>query len=120
MADRDRLRAEIDRIATESRVGGVKTKLIVHGEFPPMEDSAASRALQETYSLAAAAVGIETHGEFSGGCSDAGFSASAGIPTLCGVGPVGGLAHTEDEYLEVDTLVPRAQALAMTILRTIG
>jgi glutamate carboxypeptidase len=120
LADRDRLRAEIDRIATESRVGGVKTKLIVHGEFPPMEDSAASRALQETYSLAAAAVGIETHGEFSGGCSDAGFSASAGIPTLCGVGPVGGLAHTEDEYLEVDTLVPRAQALAMTILRTIG
>jgi glutamate carboxypeptidase len=40
-----------------------------------------------------------------------------GCPTLCAVGPVGGNAHTPEEYLEVESLVPRAQALALTILR---
>ena len=40
-----------------------------------------------------------------------------GAPTLCAVGPVGGKAHSPDEYLELDSLVPRAQALARAILR---
>jgi glutamate carboxypeptidase len=33
------------------------------------------------------------------------------------VGPVGANAHTAEEYLEIDTLVPRAQAMALAILR---
>ena len=32
-------------------------------------------------------------------------------------GPVGGAAHTPEEYLEVASLVPRAQAVALAILR---
>jgi glutamate carboxypeptidase len=40
-----------------------------------------------------------------------------GCPTLCGVGPVGGKAHTPEEYLEIDSIVPRAQAMALAILR---
>jgi glutamate carboxypeptidase len=36
---------------------------------------------------------------------------------LCGVGPVGGNAHTAEEYLEIDTLVRRAQAMVLAILR---
>ena len=54
---------------------------------------------------------------FTGGCADSGFTAAAGTPTICAVGPVGGKAHTPDEYLEIDTLVPRAQALALAVLR---
>jgi glutamate carboxypeptidase len=30
---------------------------------------------------------------------------------------VGGLAHSPEEYLEIATLVPRAQALARSVLR---
>jgi glutamate carboxypeptidase len=30
---------------------------------------------------------------------------------------VGGRAHSPDEYLEIDTLVPRAKALALAVLR---
>jgi glutamate carboxypeptidase len=36
---------------------------------------------------------------------------------LCAVGPVGGRAHSPEEYLEIDTLVPRARALALAIMR---
>lgn len=55
-------------------------------------------------------------GEFTGGCADSGFTASLGVPTLCGLGPVGGKVHTDAEFLVLDTLVPRTQALVATIL----
>ena len=45
-----------------------------------------------------------------------GFTAALGTPTLCGTGPVGGNAHRDDEWCRIDTMVPRAQALALTIL----
>ncbi|MEJ1975843.1 MAG: M20/M25/M40 family metallo-hydrolase [Acetobacteraceae bacterium] len=65
----------------------------------------------------AASLGMHISGEFTGGCADSGFAAAQGTPTLCGLGAVGGHAHTPDEYMEVATLVPRAQALAMVIAR---
>ena len=40
-----------------------------------------------------------------------------GAPTLCAVGPVGGLAHSPEEYMEVESFVPRAQAMARAIAR---
>ena len=55
---------------------------------------------------------------FTGGCADSGFASAAGTPTICAVGPVGGRAHSEQEYLEIDSIVPRAQALALAILKT--
>lgn len=51
------------------------------------------------------------------GCADSGFTASVGCPTLCGTGPVGWEAHTANENLEIERLVPRAQAIALTIAR---
>ena len=56
-------------------------------------------------------------GEFAGGCADSGFAAGVGAPTLCGVGPIGGRAHSPDEYLDVESIVPRAQALALAVMR---
>ena len=57
---------------------------------------------------------------FAGGCADSGFAASVGAPTICAVGPIGGCAHSPEEYLEVDSIVPRAQALALAIMRLEG
>lgn len=83
--------------------------------FLPMEARHSERLLQ-IYQQKALALGFSVEGEFTGGCADSGFTASLGIPTLCGLGPVGGKVHTNREYLELDTLVPRAQALVATIL----
>jgi glutamate carboxypeptidase len=44
-------------------------------------------------------------------------TASVGAPTLCGVGPIGGRAHSPDEYRDLESIVPRAQALALAIMR---
>jgi glutamate carboxypeptidase len=115
--DRDEAMGRIHDIASRSFVPGTRAKLSVRGEFLPLTQNPASARLFEAYREAAAEGGHEIRGEFSGGCADSGFTAAVGAPTLCSVGPVGGKAHSPDEYLEVGSMVPRAQALARAILR---
>ena len=118
-ADRATVMAAIEKIIATSSVPGTSATLTVKGEFLPAVQSEGSKALFEGYQAAARQVGLTTlQGEFSGGCADSGFTAAVGTPTICGVGPVGGLAHTPEEYLELDSIVPRAQALALAILRS--
>ncbi|HEX5326701.1 MAG TPA: M20 family metallopeptidase [Acetobacteraceae bacterium] len=115
--DRDAAMAEISRIAEHSSVPGTRAELTIRGEFLPLTQTAAAKRLFELYVDAAAATGFATDGEFTGGCADSGFTAGVGTPTICAVGPVGGKAHSPDEFLRLDSLVPRAQACARAILR---
>jgi glutamate carboxypeptidase len=43
-----------------------------------------------------------------------------GIPTLDALGPRGRFFHTPDEYIEVDTLISRAQSLADFLVKSAG
>ena len=47
-----------------------------------------------------------------GGGSDGNFTAAIGVPTLDGLGAVGGGAHADHEFVEVDTMPARAQLIA--------
>lgn len=57
-----------------------------------------------------AAIGTELKMEMkliaTGGGSDGNFTAALGIPTIDAMGPRGGRAHSEDEYLELDSVIP--------------
>lgn len=109
--------AAVQAIIDGATVPGTTAKLEIRGEFLPVTASPEAEELFGCYQAAAADAGLEIAGEFSGGCADSGFTAAVGCPTLCGVGPVGANAHTAEEYLEIETLVPRAQAMALAILR---
>ncbi len=115
--DRAAMLEAIQRIVAATTVKGATASVEITGEFLPLTQSAASVQIFGTYQRAAAELGMRITGEFSGGCADSGFTAGSGCPTLCSVGPVGGNAHTADEYLDVSSIVPRAQALALAILR---
>lgn len=115
LAQRNALFARIREIVAEPGVPGTLATVTQTSEFLPLEPRW-SQGLLKRYQASAAQLGFAVEGEFTGGCSDAGFTASLGIPTLCGVGPVGAKAHTDGEYCNLDTLVPRAQALVGTIL----
>jgi glutamate carboxypeptidase len=39
-----------------------------------------------------------------------------GVPTLDGLGPIGGNDHAPSEYLELDSIVPRTTLLAALLL----
>ncbi len=115
--DRDEAMERIHEIIGRSFVPGTRAKLSIRGEFLPLTQNPASARLFEGYREAAGDSGLEIRGEFSGGCADSGFTAAVGAPTICSVGPVGGKAHSPEEYLEVASMVPRAQAMARAILR---
>lgn len=115
--ERDEIFSSINAIAETCSVSGTSATLSIVGEFRPMKQSPDSLALFDNYVSNAKEAGLQIEGEFSGGCADSGFAAAVGAPTLCGVGPVGGKNHSPDEYLEVATIVPRAQSVALTILR---
>jgi glutamate carboxypeptidase len=114
---RARIMAAIEAIIATAHLPGTRATLEIRGEFLPMLQTEAAKAMLAVYQDAAAASGFTPTGEFSGGCADSGFTTAVGAPTLCSVGPVGGRGHTPEEYLEIDSLVPRAQALARAILR---
>ena len=50
-----------------------------------------------------------------GGASDGNFTAGIGVPTLDGLGAVGGGAHADDEHILLDQLVPRTALLVALI-----
>ena len=113
--DREDALRRIAAVVERASVPGTTARLTIRGEFLPLVQDAASRELFETYIRASARQGVTVAGEFTGGCADSGFTASVGCPTLCATGPIGGRAHSSEEYLEVASLVPRAQAVASTI-----
>jgi glutamate carboxypeptidase len=107
----------IQRIVDTVTVPGTTATLEILGEFLPLTKPAGSEELFATYVQAAATAGLKVAGEFSGGCADSGFTTSVGCPTICATGPVGANAHTPEEHMDVETLVPRAQAMALAIMR---
>lgn len=115
--DRDALVERIISIAKHCSLDGARAEIEIMGEFQPVSQSAAAKALFNSYVHSADDLGFEVGGEFTGGCADSGFTSAIGTPTLCGLGPVGGKAHSPDEYMEVASFVPRAQAVALTVMR---
>jgi len=116
-ADRAATMAKVEEIMAKSFVPGTSTRLEITGEFLPLVENESGKALFEHYAAGLRQQGFEPKALFTGGCADSGFAAATGTPTICAVGPVGGRAHSPDEFMEIDTLVPRAQALALAVLR---
>ena len=116
-ADRAATMAKVEAIVAKSYVAGTSAKLEITGEFLPLVETADNKELFEHYGSCLSELGYEPKAIFTGGCADSGFASATGTPTICAVGPVGGRAHSPEEFMEVETLVPRAKALALAILR---
>lgn len=98
-----------------ARVTGVEGTMVVLEKGPgrpPMERLKGTDGLVASYRRCALAhaLGAE-EAPLQGGGSDGNTTASRGVPTIDGLGPRGRFFHTPDEYIEVDSLLPRAAAL---------
>jgi glutamate carboxypeptidase len=79
---------------------------------PPMERSAGTVALFRQAQKLAAKIGLELKEASTGGGSDGNFTAAIGVPTLDGMGAVGGGAHSPGEFVVASHLVERTALLA--------
>jgi len=116
--EKERLEALFDDlVATGTTVPGAVVSLEGGINRPPMPATAAEALFPLAVEAAREAGLGEVQGVSVGGGSDGNFTAAAGVPTLDGLGAVGGGAHADHEYVEVATLAPRARLLAATISR---
>lgn len=111
-----------DRLATEEqwrkmmqnqRVPGVELSLTMQPDYKePMAATPGSLALAERARAIAAMLGFSINHVLTGGSSDSSYTSRYGVPTLDGLGPIGGLDHSPDEYLLLSSVAPRAALLA--------
>ena len=104
------------RAACEPRtVPDVTVDIAEAGRHWPMEKLARSGRLAAYAIALAGSMGLELRDAATGGASDANTTAGMGVPTIDGLGPIGGLDHSPGEYLEVGSIVPRTALLAALI-----
>jgi len=82
----------------------------------PMEKLERSGRLVEHAKSIADRLGFPVNDTSTGGASDANTTSGMGVPTLDGLGPIGGNDHAPAEYLDVESIVPRTTMLAGLLL----
>lgn len=102
----------------KSAVPGVTIRVTLEqgSVCPAMPRTPAVAELEKLAQTTAQQLGLEIKGTVTGGASDANYAAAEGTPVLDGLGPVGGLDHSPDEYIEWSSIVPRTTLLASLIV----
>ncbi|MCG3088136.1 M20 family metallopeptidase [Sporosarcina cyprini] len=98
------------------------TSIVLEGGLnrPPMEKNEQTVELLSIIQEVGKELGITITDVATGGGSDASFTSSLGIPTIDGLGPIGGNAHSDEEYLEIASFVERTELLAKVLVRLLG
>jgi glutamate carboxypeptidase len=93
-------------------------ELKLEGGFtsPPKVLDAASRAIQQRIEETGHQVGVPVYWRPSGGASDGNKLSGFGVPNIDTLGPVGDYLHSVNEYLLVDSLLPRARLAAALLM----
>lgn len=115
--------AEAERVETalralSPRLPGAELALVGGVNRPPMERTPELADLYQRARSLAEEDGWRLDEGISGGASDGSFTAGLGVPTLDGIGPRGGGAHSLDEHVEIEDLGRRV-ALYGRLLETL-
>ena len=104
-----RIEALFKQISQQTHIEGVRTE--VKGEInrPPMVPSKKTLQLWDQIVGIGTRLGQEMKLIATGGGSDGNFTSALGIPTIDGMGPRGGKAHSEDEFLDLGSITPTVQ-----------
>ena len=117
-ADESTAQALIERL-----VAGVSAAhdvaIHIHGGFarPPKPVDGATARLFDLVTRAGADLGQRIIRKDTGGVCDGNNIAACGVPVVDTMGALGGNIHSADEFLLTDSLVPRAQLSALTLIR---
>ena len=115
--DGDAIDAAIKEICSSSDVEGTRLELTGKITRPAWNLTDDSRKLIGLIAEEGAKLGLELSHEKSGGGSDGNLTGYVGIPSIDGLGPIGGNAHQESEYLYIPSLTERSLLLANVIER---
>ncbi|HVM11098.1 MAG TPA: M20 family metallopeptidase [Actinomycetota bacterium] len=104
---------ELRRIAGTHTVPDVEVDVVVRSWHLPLEPSERSAQLAGVVRQVAGALGIPPPADVgSGGASDGNTTGAAGLPTLDGLGPIGGGWHGPSEWMDLASVPARCALLA--------
>jgi glutamate carboxypeptidase len=103
-------------LAANPAVPDVTVEMATMASWEPMEKLERSGRLADHVVALAERLGFATRDTATGGASDANTTSGMGVPTIDGLGPIGGADHSPAEYLEVGSIVPRTTLLAALLL----
>jgi glutamate carboxypeptidase len=116
----EKTRIEALMAGLHTTVAGATIEVLGGVNRPPMHESA-SAGLFPVAQRAAEMAGLPPLvGVAVGGGSDGNLTAAIGVPTLDGLGAVGGGAHADHEHVWVDTMVDRARLTAALLTQLLA
>lgn len=108
------MQAEFDRIVEEFRASGVRIDTEVVGDRPCGLEVDNSDLAHRAAEAVRAHYGFDP--QFTCGSTDCNIPLSMGIPAICPGCVMGAGAHTREEYVEIDSLLPGLKVAAQLIL----
>ncbi|PCI23501.1 MAG: carboxypeptidase [SAR324 cluster bacterium] len=105
----------IDDLHQNPRTKKVRTNPILRAYRPPMNPTEQTEKLMDLIRKKGENLGIQIDYVATGGGSDANLTAGVGVPSIDGLGPIGGGQHGDQEYLEINSIKPRLELLTQVI-----
>jgi glutamate carboxypeptidase len=102
----------LEEIFRAGAYDGLTVSVQNEGTWPGIEPTPAGELLLATAAHLAHEQGRDLRGQTSGGMSDGCWTAAAGVPTLDGLGPIGGDDHSPSEYILLDSVPSRCGIVA--------
>jgi glutamate carboxypeptidase len=115
-ASQDEAETAIRLLAGATEVPDTTVDVERRARHRPMEKLERSGRLVDHAVAIARRLGFDVEDTATGGASDANTTSGLGIPTLDGLGPIGGNDHSPAEYLDVGSIVPRTALFAGLLL----
>lgn len=121
LAEGEALVSALEDAARRAAIAGTTVTFTKELARPPLERSEEGNvALYRDYAACARDSGLgDEEAPLIGGGSDAATTAAMGITSIDGLGPRGKGFHTHEEFVEVETLVPKAEALARFLMKNL-
>ncbi|MFM1823045.1 MAG: hypothetical protein RI967_1311 [Planctomycetota bacterium] len=119
-AREDALRAGLAALATAPDAELPRTRVDYESNRPAKPRIAAVEAIAGEIRAIGETLGEAVGFGKSGGVSDGNLMQAEGLPTIDTMGPRGGNLHRTDEYIDLDSMTPRAAMLAILLSRQVA
>ncbi|MFC1788476.1 M20 family metallopeptidase [Thermodesulfobacteriota bacterium] len=114
--DKAYLEKKIAEITQKQNIQNTHSHFVILSGRPPMPVSEKNKKLFQAVQKTAKSIGLSVDEEFRAGVSDANLIAGENTPVVDGLGPIGAMDHSEDEYMIKESLLQRSALLANAII----
>lgn len=114
-SSREYFETQLQRVLGNPFVEGVTSEKTLVNDEAPMIDEVHLPKIKALFDEVGQEMQAEVKWVDAGGLSDGNIAASAGCPTIDGLGPTGGNMHAKTEYLVVDSIVPKCNLVLRVI-----